>query len=458
MKGSVVGTWLTSLKDIYGQEIVNKTLKEVGWDPERIITPTEDIDDNVIKKIVEGVANKGNIQVEHLWNKIGKGNVTNFHQWFPSYFEKDNLKEFLKIIDDIHTQLTKIIPNATPPRLIATDTGPDTLLLHYISKRGMFHYFLGILEGAAIFLKEKIEYEVIDQGKNEEGLHFLKVMVKFEYHSGNPKKNFIMNKIFSLGLIKSVPFKIAFATALATICGLLLTNGGFQPEILLPTSIVFFSSLIFSTIFTLPLNFIKKNINQLTALDFVNRVDLSSFDALEELDKSLTELSANIKKDLIFLKGGTDDLHSFTAKFAEIAGHMSGVSDEISNIVHQVSEGAYYQAQETEKSVEILTNNVDNLNTLAEKELDTKNNLEAAVQNILLSYEEIQKVADYLLITRNQFSQVNQQGNDLARQVEGIMEIVTTVEGIAEQTNLLALNAAIEAARAGEQGRGFAVV
>ncbi|MFA5537333.1 MAG: methyl-accepting chemotaxis protein, partial [Bacillota bacterium] len=130
----------------------------------------------------------------------------------------------------------------------------------------------------------------------------------------------------------------------------------------------------------------------------------------------------------------------------------------ISNIVHQVSEGAYYQAQETEKSVEILTNNVDNLNTLAEKELDTKNNLEAAVQNILLSYEEIQKVADYLLITRNQFSQVNQQGNDLARQVEGIMEIVTTVEGIAEQTNLLALNAAIEAARAGEQGRGFAVV
>ena len=67
-------------------------------------------------------------------------------------------------------------------------------------------------------------------------------------------------------------------------------------------------------------------------------------------------------------------------------------------------------------------------------------------------------MAELLLETKEQFRNVNQQGDELAKRVESIMEIVTTVEGIADQTNLLALNAAIEAARAGEQGRGFAVV
>ncbi len=455
LKGTVVDTWFNSIAEFYGQEVLDAALQEYGWPTHRIITPAENIPDHEPFKIVEIVAGKVGKSTAEVWKAIGKSNVYSFHAAYPSYFERHNLRDFLLMMDEVHAQLTKKIEGANPPRLIPTRLEARKIELHYISTRGLFDYFLGLLEGCSVFFEEKLNVEVVDKGKDGDK-HFIRVRLTLE-KGEEYSRRYRLASILSLGFIKSLPMKISLGITILSLLLFLLVQGPSLGTVFSTLGVMVFSYAI-SSIALRPLGGLKEQATNFKDFSFATATPIVSDDKLEEISSELEGFKENITKDFLYLKGGTDDLYAFSRKFSQIAGEMSEVSDIIANVVHQVSEGAVYQAVETEKSVTVLTGNIDKLNELAERELEAKSGLELAVANIKNSFGEVQNVAGLLLETKEQFGNVNQQGDNLARRVENIMEIVTTVEGIAEQTNLLALNAAIEAARAGEQGRGFAVV
>ena len=452
----MVATWIASLEELYDKALVQQGLRDSNWPVDRIISPLEDIPDQDALKVVNRIATLVGKDPGELWKEIGRKNILTFSHWFPSYFERHSLKDFLLLMDEVHRQLTKRIPGAKPPRLLATDLGPQELEIQYQSKRGMGDYFLGLIEGSASFFNEKITLEELERTENSD-VYSLRVKILLE-KSQQAKKTYPFNSLLSLKVIKKLPLKIALGSGLLSFPLFIWGQGGLDLTVYSYTTGVSVITFLLSYIILKPLQGLRAQIDHMEQMDFASVGGFNSADDLEDLSKQLDNLKNNIKKDFLYIKGGTDDLYTFTKKFSEIAKQMELLSDGISSVVHQVAEGAVYQAQETEKSVGTLTDNVETLNRLAREELEAKKALEKAVVSIQASYSEVQKVANLLLETKNQFGQVNQQGKDLSQRVAGIMEIVTTVENIADQTNLLALNAAIEAARAGEQGRGFAVV
>ncbi|AOT69731.1 heme NO-binding domain-containing protein [Geosporobacter ferrireducens] len=458
MKGTVVSTWIKSLEKLYGKEIIDRAVAKAGWETDRVITPLEDVPDQEPMAIIREVASAVGLSTEKVWREIGKSNIETFRTWFPSYFERFSLKSFLMMMDDVHSQLTKMIKGANPPRLIAREIGEKTIEILYESKRGMFDYFLGLLEGSAAFFQEQIETEILEKGMHQDGRHFMRIKIRLEKDTRTTIQ-YPLSRILSFGIIRNLPFKITVSVTILSAMLLFILFGRDQAiQVLLSTGFIFGTTLLFSRIVLAPFQKIQDQLSKLSDMDFEGNLSIRTGDHLEDYMADLNVIKEKMKKDFLFLKGGTDDMHNFTMKFSQVAQDMKEVSQGISDLVQEVASGAVHQAEETEKSVYVLNENIDNLNRLAEEEVLSQKQLENAVADIRKSFGQIQTIAATLLEIKDDFSRVNQQGEDLSKRAHGIMEIVTTVAQISDQTNLLALNAAIEAARAGEMGKGFTVV
>lgn len=457
MKGTLVNIWITTLRRMAGDQPVSAAMRRVAWNEERIISPMDDVNDQAIFTLMDAIASESRKPVSELWRELGRYNITTFKEWFPSYFEHSNYKSFLLMMDAVHKQIEKMVKGATPPRLLPSEPEGNQLIIHYQSKRGMFDYFYGLLEGGAKFFNESIEVKELERGKEADGRHYARVLVTFPY-STLEKADYNGSRFISLGFIRSIPAKIALLPALILFlyCWLILKG---TPLLSLGAGILAFAAVFFTAVLVnAPQELIREQLVRIGRLDFSGSMKMTTLDDNEETMGAVNSLKSRLREDMLFIKGGMDDLHGFNKKFSEVGEKLRNASDIIAQSVHEVADGATHQAQETEKSVNILNANVQTLNALSDEELKRKTYLEEAVMNIEQSFQELSAVVGSLNAVKDSFSLVNQQGRELAASVEDIISIVSTVESIAGQTNLLALNASIEAARAGEMGRGFAVV
>ena len=452
MKGTVVATWIQTARNVWGNEVTEQAMKKLGWQPDRLFSPTEDVDDAKPKGFVAEISALTGKTQDDIWLTIGKDNINTFFKIYPAFFKKENLYSFLRSMFDVHVIITKRIPGANPPELLIKPLSETEAMLSYRSQRGMFGYLKGLLAGAAEHFKEPIQTEIAESSADS-----MKIKIRFP----QPIRNTVshgLNRALSLGMFRSVAVKIA----------LLSTLLGVGVSIVLPaiglTAPVWgalaggAAALVASMLLLQPIQSVLKEIQTMQERQYFMETQFTSNDEFEAIMEGLSEYKTRLKREFVGFKGIADEMNKYADDFNGLAEKMKATSNEITGVVHDVASAAMHQAESTTESVAILNGNLATLKQVVSEQDRNKSRLEAAVSEISQGFSDVEVSSQKLEHSMSQFADVKKSAENLETQATRINEITAMVSAIAAQTNLLALNAAIEAARAGEQGRGFAVV
>ncbi|MDF2675394.1 MAG: chemotaxis protein, partial [Clostridiales bacterium] len=349
MKGTAVSTWIKTCRKLYTDEIVDKAMMSVGMPKDRTFSPIEDIEDSQIFKIIVGIANDIKMPTAELWGVIGVENILTWSKDYPAFFKHDNLYSFLKSMYDVHVVVVKRIPGAKPPILNLKPISKREAIFTYNSKRGMFDYFLGLINGASKYYKEKVEIKEI--GRTSDTLELKLTFEKDIYY----KKSYLINKILSLGFIKNINIKSAIMSGV--IFGI-LSGGTFvilhSLPIYLGAVYAIAASYISSAFLHKPVKNVINELKNIKSHDYTEDGEILSKDIYEDLHRSIFEYKDSVRKDFVGFKGLTDEMNTFSGTLSTIADKMSLTSGEISGVVEQLATAAMMQAQETENSVGLL--------------------------------------------------------------------------------------------------------
>lgn len=216
---------------------------------------------------------------------------------------------------------------------------------------------------------------------------------------------------------------------------------GFAVAVLMTSLLISF--LVIKSIL-LPLNSVKRAVEQVAGRNLRVNIDVNSADELGDLARSMRHLIKELVTAFSEMNAGSDQLAAAAEQFS--------TTSELSakNVVQQLGETQSFAAaiNEMSASIQEIAGNANNALAMADSASRQGSEGQLAMQLHVKSTDALAKNIEKAGVSVEQLSEVSYK----------IGSILDVIRSIAEQTNLLALNAAIEAARAGEQGRGFAVV
>jgi len=456
MKGTVVSTWIKTCRKIYNESSVSKALESAGLPASGSFSPLVDVDDSKVVTFVKTMASEENETYERVWKEIGIDNIITFKNDYPAFFRHEHAFHFLSSMNDVHQIVRKRFSGANPPGLDMEVIKANVARFTYRSKRGMFPYFLGLLEGIQRHFNEKIDIKEIEKTSDT-----LVLELSFEYDC-EIIKNYRLNRFLTLGFIKSTSMKIALFSFVLTLIPMLpvslFVDSLDMMTVLATAGVSAVTTFILAKLVHRPISYVFEELDQFLTHSYGKKVVVKTGDMYEIMFEKINAYKYSNSKNFVGFNNMSDEMNTFSDGLIDISNNMSVTSEEISDVVEQLAEAATNQAHETESSISMLSENIEEVKNIAEEENKNKDQLEISVDKIESSFTNVERTADEINVVLQKFEVVKENGMNLKASAQNITDIVSLVSNISEQTNLLALNASIEAARAGEAGRGFAVV
>ncbi|MDO5095940.1 MAG: heme NO-binding domain-containing protein [Peptostreptococcaceae bacterium] len=455
MKGTVVGTWVKTLSSLYPQ-FVHDNMRSAGLDPDMPISPFDNIEDEKVHQFINKMAADAQLTTKELWRIIGKDNVQAFYKMYALFFNKSNLYNFLNSMNDVHQIVRKKIPGSNPPSLDIEIISKNSIHFIYSSKRNMFDYLLGLIEGAKEHFNENVQVEEVHR---KDGQLILKLTFPYEVRQ---IRKYRLNQLLSFGFIKDFGIKVAIlSTIFASLLLPLFAKTSFaveHPAVFYPAGSILLS---YASYFLLsrPLRRLKNELQTIADREFIIYDEIrSGNDFMESFSEVSSRLKTLVAKDFIEFSSMTEEMQNFGVDLSNIARNMDINSQGISDVVKQLETASHAQAVEAEKVVVVLHENLEGLSNLAAEENQNKIELESALSDIHISFMGLNETMNAMQGILQNFEELKNASGQITTRGYEIESVAKFVSDISFQTNILSLNASIEAARAGVAGKGFSVV
>ena len=158
MKGVIADCLGKLVKDKFGVDKWEKSLENAGMNTKTVFIATQDIPDSDVMKLVGSVCKILNITLQQAADAFGDYWVNEYAKkvYFAYFSKSKTAKDFLLNMDKVHISVTQNVKNAKPPRFEYTWENDKTLIMKYLSSRGLIDFLVGLIKGVGKYFNENL--------------------------------------------------------------------------------------------------------------------------------------------------------------------------------------------------------------------------------------------------------------------------------------------------------------
>lgn len=169
MKGIIVNCLNELVRTKFGQDKWDAILQESGVDKFNIFFATDDVDDDLIFKMIDKASKVLNLPAPELFDHFGEYWSCEFAPkiYHIYYSGVSSAKALLLKMDQIHQLTTETIKNAHPPRFTYEWIDEQTLIMSYLSNRHLIDLMISLVKGVGKYYHTDLKVTKISSDKIE---------------------------------------------------------------------------------------------------------------------------------------------------------------------------------------------------------------------------------------------------------------------------------------------------